>query len=214
VYYAPVTKPNCSIDNCPNVAQAKGKGMCWKHYRASRPLSCSVDDCSKTVTAAGLCVVHYTRQQRYGDVSTTAFIKGDDEARFWSHVDRRGDDECWPWTAYTDRKGYGVFNVEGRPRPVHRWAYHHFVGPVPDEMTIDHVRARGCTRKDCVNFLSHLEIVTNKENVMRSDGACATNARKTHCIRDHEFTSENTLVRKNGGRTCRACKKLREQGLV
>ena len=35
-------------------------------------------------------------------------------------------------------------------------------------------------------------------------------AAKTHCIRDHEFTPENTYVRPDGGRTCRACKRLRE----
>ena len=28
------------------------------------------------------------------------------EERFWEKVDRRGPDECWPWTAYSDRYGY------------------------------------------------------------------------------------------------------------
>lgn len=28
------------------------------------------------------------------------------ESRYWSHVDQRGPDECWPWTAYASR-GYG-----------------------------------------------------------------------------------------------------------
>mgnify|MGYP000054622316 CR=1 FL=1 len=28
------------------------------------------------------------------------------EFRYWSHVDVRGPDECWPWTAYASR-GYG-----------------------------------------------------------------------------------------------------------
>ena len=30
-------------------------------------------------------------------------------ARFWAKVDRRGDDECWPWLASTRSKGYGAF---------------------------------------------------------------------------------------------------------
>jgi len=33
----------------------------------------------------------------------------------------------------------------------------------------------------------------------------------THCSRGHEFSPENTLLRKNGGRVCRACAKLRLQ---
>lgn len=206
-----MTKLTCSINDCPNVAQKKGKGMCWKHYRASRAIPCSVGGCSDTAAAAGMCTLHYTRQQRHGDTDSVAFVKGDDEARFWSHVDRRGDDECWPWTAYTNQKGYGIFKMPDRPHPAHRWAYEHFVGPIPEDLTIDHVKDRGCTRKDCVNFLVHLEVVTRTENTMRSGGAGAVNARKTHCIRGHEFTPSNTLIRKNGGRTCRACKKLRSQ---
>ena len=27
--------------------------------------------------------------------------------RFWSKVDIRGDNECWPWTAYRNPSGYG-----------------------------------------------------------------------------------------------------------
>ena len=187
-------------------------GLCSRDYRASLGGSCSV--CAGPVLAKGLCSVHYWRQHRHGDVTATAFIKGDDEARFWSYVERRGDAECWPWTGHTDAKGYGVFKVEGKNYRVHRWAYARFVAPIPTDMTIDHVKDRGCARRDCVNFLAHLEVVTNEVNVLRGDGACAVNARKIHCLRGHEFTPSNTLTRKNGGRTCRACKKLREQGLV
>lgn len=31
------------------------------------------------------------------------------------------------------------------------------------------------------------------------------NAKKTHCIRGHEFDAENTMVDKHGRRSCRAC---------
>src|ERR1017187_5361843 len=27
--------------------------------------------------------------------------------RFWSHVDRRGENECWPWRKGVDTHGYG-----------------------------------------------------------------------------------------------------------
>jgi hypothetical protein len=176
-----MTKPTCVVDDCSNVGQKKGHGKCWKHYRASRAIPCSVEECKDTAAAAGLCTTHYTRQQRHGDVHATAFVKGDDEARFWSHVDRRGDDECWPWTSYTDRKGYGIFRMPDRPHPAHRWAYEHFVGPIPEGLTIDHVKNKGCTRKDCVNFLAHLEPVTNEVNVLRSYGYCPPDAHEEGC---------------------------------
>jgi hypothetical protein len=31
--------------------------------------------------------------------------------RLWKKVDRRGPDECWPWTACVSPKGYGLFGV-------------------------------------------------------------------------------------------------------
>lgn len=34
-------------------------------------------------------------------------------ARFWSKVDRRGPDECWPWTSNADRYGRGMFKLYG-----------------------------------------------------------------------------------------------------
>lgn len=32
--------------------------------------------------------------------------------RFWTKVDKRGPDECWPWTAATNDHGYGVLRPE------------------------------------------------------------------------------------------------------
>jgi hypothetical protein len=187
--------------------------MCSRHYHLAVTSPCSEEGCTEPSISHGLCSKHHTRWLRHGDASTVAFIKGDIEARFWSHVDRRADDECWPWTGYVDDSGYGIFTVDGTQRPAHRWAYIHFVGPILDGLTVDHVKDWGCTRKDCVNFLTHLEVVTNRENILRGDGPAGVNARKTHCIHGHEFTSENTLVRKNGGRTCRTCKRAADKRL-
>jgi hypothetical protein len=35
--------------------------------------------------------------------------------RFWSYVDKRGPDECWPWTGYTHVGfGYGMISIAGQ----------------------------------------------------------------------------------------------------
>lgn len=201
-------KPACSIDGCTRVAFRRG--LCNPDYRIALGKVCT--ECGAPAVANGLCSIHHTRKLRHGDVHTVTFIRGDDEARFWSHVDRRADTECWPWTAHTDSQGYGVFKVGGDNKRAHRWAYDRFVEPVPAHLTIDHVWARGCTMKRCVNFVAHMDVVPIEVNVIRGNGACALNARKTHCKRGHPFSPSNTLIRTDGSRYCRTCKALREQG--
>ena len=45
-----------------------------------------------------------------------------DEERFWSGVDRRGPDECWPWLRSTNRHGYGKVWIDGKVVLAHRQA--------------------------------------------------------------------------------------------
>jgi hypothetical protein len=73
-------------------------------------------------------------------------------------------------------------------------------GPIPDGLHLDHL----CKVRNCVRP-SHLEAVTPRENVMRSDGVASLNARKTHCKRGHPFSGRNLYVRPNGERACRKC---------
>lgn len=127
------------------------------------------------------------------------------EQRILSLIDR--GDGCWPWLGGKDRHGYGRYDTQR----AHRLVYELLVGPIPSGMEIDHVRARGCTRRDCVNP-AHLEPVPRKVNVLRGTSFAAKNAAKTHCKRGHEFTHENTLTYhwpSHTQRICRACRRLR-----
>ena len=66
--------------------------------------------------------------------------------RFMGFVVRRLDTDCWFWSAQHDRDGYAKF-FEGRglEQRAHRFAYKHFVGPIPQGLVLDHIcRNRGC----------------------------------------------------------------------
>ncbi len=89
--------------------------------------------------------------------------------RFWSHVDRRGPKECWLWNGgSTASKGfrYGVWEYYGIPWKAHRIAYFLKKGAIPEGLTLDHVKARGCESKLCCNP-AHLEPVTQSVNTLR-----------------------------------------------
>jgi hypothetical protein len=162
--------------------------------------TCSVEGCEKPRFGREWCSKHYTRWLRTGSTIRPETT----EERFWAKVDRRGVDECWPWLGGKILSGYGSFKWDGRVQGAHRAAYEILVGPIPEGLYIDHL----CRNPNCVNP-AHLEPVTNWENVRRSPIAnAAVNARKTHCIRGHEFTPENTYYRVGGGRTCQVCRRL------
>lgn len=114
---------------------------------------------------------------------------------------------CWLWTGAVGDHGYGTISVNDTTRLAHRLAFEAAKGPIPSGLQIDHL----CRQRMCVNP-QHLEAVTHRENGIRGVGACAFNARKTHCVNGHEFTAENTCQRKDTRhvtRQCVACGKAR-----
>jgi hypothetical protein len=119
------------------------------------------------------------------------------------------DRGCFVWHGDTVKCGYGRIRIgggNGRKVLVHRATYEHFVGPIPDGMTIDHVKARGCHSRACCN-VDHLEVVSFRENVMRGDSFAARHAKATHCPQGHPYDLFNTRLYQ-GRRYCRACNRL------
>ena len=120
-------------------------------------------------------------------------------ARFWPKVERT--DGCWNWTAVKTREGYGHLKVAGKPYFAHRLVFALQGHEIPAGLTVDHL----CRNPGCVNP-DHLELVTMRENVLRGVGPSAANAKKTHCLRGHEFSLENTRVLYGRTRRMRVCK--------
>lgn len=84
------------------------------------------------------------------------------EKRFWSKVDRRGSDDCWPWIAKAKHKhGYGMFTVAtGFVDYSHRLAFALANGGMPEGTYIRH----SCDNPPCCNPM-HLLEGTQADNV-------------------------------------------------
>lgn len=114
--------------------------------------------------------------------------------RFWSKVHKT--DSCWLWTAHIGRRGYGMNRPVQGETYAHRIAWALVNGPIPDGLTLDHVKER-CSNKHCVNP-AHLEPVTAAENHLRWQ------QKRTHCRNGHSIAQDG-YVNAHGYRRCRVC---------
>lgn len=127
-----------------------------------------------------------------------------DSQRFWNKVAIGTPDECWEWQGSRRGDSYGQLYVNKKHRAAHRFSFfmaNYYYPPV--------VRHK-CDNRICVNP-HHLEGGTQTEN-MRDVVERGRHffANKTHCPRGHEYTEENTYIKRKGSRECRACRKERK----
>lgn len=111
---------------------------------------------------------------------------------------------CWVWQKRISENGYGQVSINHKSLLAHRVAYQAFVAPLIDGLQIDHL----CKNRACVNP-EHLEQVTPRENIHRSDAVYKRLRTKRYCPQGHEYSKENTYYRqtKEGGinRSCMTC---------
>lgn len=116
----------------------------------------------------------------------------------------KSKDECHPWHGGLDNKGYGNTGVGGG----HRYAWKQLVGPIPDDMEVDHVchwedetcpGGPSCQHRRCVN-IAHLRLASKAENLAKR-----VSVDRPECINGHsraEFSYRND----KGHWQCRRCK--------
>lgn len=121
---------------------------------------------------------------------------------------------CLLWTGCRLPNGYATFSVNGKPVYVHRWAYEHFVGPIPDGLQVDHTchgadchLVNDCPHRRCAEP-THLEPVSCRTNLLRGNTPTAANAAKTHCPAGHPYTGDNVAVYR-GSRKCVTCSRTK-----
>lgn len=122
---------------------------------------------------------------------------------------------CWYWTAKSTQDGYGQIRwgpLNHASVYVHRLTRHLLRGDVPIKWTpdteLDH--APYCGTRHCVHPY-HTEVGSYKRNIMSGHSRSAHALRTNFCIHGHEFTAENTKVKADGARRCRACDKERDR---
>lgn len=72
---------------------------------------------------------------------------------------------CIEWTAYRNKKGYGVIRVNYQTKLAHRVSYEAHIGPIPEGMQVLH----RCDNPPCINP-EHFFLGNNDDNVQDSVG--------------------------------------------
>ena len=114
----------------------------------------------------------------------------------------------WLWVDRLSRWGYGRFLWRGRKYLAHRFAYIALRGVIPNGMEPDHLCHLGhCVQPTCI------EVVTPRENKLRSQSPSAVNAHKTHCPQQHPLSGDNLdpYTLSQGGRRCKVCKNAQDR---
>lgn len=164
---------------------------------------CSIVGCEREHRARGLCLMHYKRARKSGVLAQFLGSRDRSPAERLTARLVRMPNGCLEWTGSKFWTGYGQIKVDGKNMKTHRFAWELANGPIPDGMIICH----RCDNPPCCDVV-HLFLGTHQDNVddmMMKGRGVNPQSFKTHCPRNHEYTTMNTRVLASGSRQCRTC---------
>lgn len=160
-------------------------------------LTCSIDGCAKPVKARGWCAMHYWRWKKHGSTDAVR------PYRTGRRIMDNGYVGVWaPGHPLAGMNGYA---------PEHRLVMFELGHDIAGKHVhhLDHDKTNNAPENLVVLSVSeHSALHGHTPNAGHFQ-------RKTHCIRGHEFTPENTYTYGDGRyRQCYACKRARGRKAV
>lgn len=109
--------------------------------------------------------------------------------RFFDHVDKTSDSECWNWIGSIAKNGYGKVRVNGGIQSAHRVAWFITYGEIPADMWVLH----SCDNPRCVNP-GHLWLGTTQDNTADRH----RKGRDAKGLKNGRYTHPETIPRGEG----------------
>jgi hypothetical protein len=129
------------------------------------------------------------------------------EQAFWSKVDKRGSDECWPWTGYHNHRGYARFSRrdKGGPSKGHPAGRMAWVLTYGKPFPAGRFACHRCDNPGCVNP-AHIFPGTPLDNMrdMVAKGRHRS-PQRTHCRNGHAYPVPDDGKRRRSGARCIIC---------
>lgn len=130
---------------------------------------------------------------------------------------------CWIWMGSLTTDGYGSLGIgclTPNSQRAHRTSYTLYVGPINPGLEVRHkCHIRSCVNPDHLCLGTHAENMKDtydknrvvKPEIVKKKRRVRSQFLKTHCIKGHPYTEENTYRDLKSNRQCRECRARKKQ---